>query len=756
MDMKKLVISAVMAVSLLMPMAARADEGMWLLIMLQKLNMRDMQSKGFKLTADEIYSLNKASIKDAIVMLNGGGCTAEAISDQGLLLTNHHCGYEAIQKNSTVDHDYLADGFWAKDLKSDLKAPGYTASFLVRIDDVTAKVNAELTAGMDEGARNKKIAEVMKKIEDEATAGTTYNAKVKGMFENAEFYLFVYETYTDVRLVGAPPSSIGKFGGDTDNWMWPRHTGDFSLLRVYMGKDGKPAPYAEDNIPYKPKKALSISIDGVKDGDFTMIMGNPGRTDRYLTSEGVKLLLDQTAPAIVKIRDLKLAIYKKDMDASPKVKIQYASKHARTANYWKYYIGQSAQLKKNRVYEKKLKVEADFTKWVGGSKDLTAKYGSAIDNINKGFVSLRDYNLHRTYINECILRTCEGVAMSLGYGELEKLLDDQSKAAEAKTKAGEMKKDIAGFFADYNAPTDKKLLAAMLQLFRADVPTAQLPDIYKTIDSEFGGDYQKFADKVFETSVFVDQARLEKFLDAPDAATLKNDWSYKIANSFVTNYRGNYAGKIKAIEDGQDADQRLFIQGIREMNPAKPYAPDANGTIRFTYGNIKSYYPQDAVFFDYFTTLDGIIAKEDTTNEEFFVPARLKDLYNKKDYGRFADKDGKMHVAFISNNDITGGNSGSPVLNAYGELIGCAFDGNWEAMSGDIYFDPSLKRTISVDIRYVLFIIEKYAGADNLIKEMKLVSRTGKATANPGAPKSGANIPVAPSTGRTLPKGQQR
>ncbi|UPT65489.1 MAG: S46 family peptidase [Sphingobacteriales bacterium JAD_PAG50586_3] len=623
-------------------------------------------------------------------------------------------------KNSTVDHDYLANGFWAKDVKSDLAAPGYTASFLVRIDDVTAKVSAELTSDMDEAARNKKIAEVMKKLEDEATAGTTYNAKVKGFFENAEFYLFVYETFTDVRLVGAPPSSVGKFGGDTDNWMWPRHTGDFSLLRVYMGKDGKPAPYNVDNVPYKPKKALSISIDGVKDGDFTMVMGNPGRTDRYLTSEGVKLLLDQTAPAIVKIRDLKLSIYKKDMDASPKVKIQYASKYARTANYWKYYIGQSAQLKKNRVYEKKLKVEADFDKWANSDKDLTAKYGSAINKINAGFSQIRDYNIHRTYLNESILRTCEAVALSLNYGELEKLLDDQGKATDAKTKAEEMKKDIGTFFADYNAPTDKKLLAAMLQLFRADVPADQIPDIYKTIDSEFGGDYVKFADKVFETSIFVDQARLEKFLDAPDAATLKNDWSYKIANSFVSNWRGGYAMKLKAIEDAQDKDQRLFIQGLREMNPSKAYAPDANSTMRLTYGNVKSYIPQDAVFYDYYTTLDGIIAKEDTTNEEFIVPAKLKDLYNKKDYGRFADSDGKMHVNFISNNDITGGNSGSPVLNGYGELIGCAFDGNWEAMSGDIYFDPLLKRTISVDIRYVLFIIEKYAGADNLIKEMNL------------------------------------
>ncbi len=751
--MKKLIVTLFTIGSLLIPSAAFADEGMWLLILLQKMNMRDMQQKGFKLTADEIYSLNHASLKDAIVMLNGGGCTAEAISDQGLLLTNHHCGYDAIQKNSTVDHDYLTDGFWAYDTAQDLKAPGYTASFLVRIDDVTAKVNAELTGDMAEGDRNKKIAEVMAKLEKEATEGTTYNAKVKGMFENAEFYLFVYETFTDVRLVGAPPSSVGKFGGDTDNWMWPRHTGDFSLLRVYGTKEGKPAPYATDNVPYKPKKSLAISLDGVKDGDFTMIMGNPGRTDRFLSSEGVKLLLDQTAPAIVKIRDLKLSIYKKDMDTDPKVKIQYATKYARTANYWKYYIGQSAQLKKNRVYEKKLKVELDFDKWVNGNKDLMAKYGNAIGDINKYFVQMRDFNIHRTYLNECIMRTCEGIALSGGYAELEKLLSDPATEAEGKKKAAEMKKDIAVFFDDYNAATDKRLVVAMLQLFRADVPAEQLPDIYKVIDTEFGGDYQKFADKLFETSVFVDRARMEKFLDNPDAATLKGDWSYKVFNSFMINWRTNYAPKVKAIEEAQDKVQRLFIAGLREMNPKKAYASDANGTIRLTYGNVKSYYPQDGVFFDYYTTLDGIIAKEDSTNEEFVVPAKLKQLYARKDFGRYADDKNRLRVCFISNNDITGGNSGSPVLNAYGELVGCAFDGNWEAMSGDIYFDPELKRTISVDIRYVLFIIDKYAGAQNLIKEMKLVSKTGKVPVKK-APVTNTKAPA--SGGRVVPQGSPR
>lgn len=738
-----------MAATLLLPSVARADEGMWLLILLQKLNMRDMQAKGFKLTADEIYSLNKSSLKDAIVMLNGGGCTAEAISDQGLLLTNHHCGYEAIQKNSTVDHDYLANGFWAYDTSKDLPAPNYTASFLVRIDDVTAKVNAELTADMSEGDRNKKIAEVMAKIEKEATEGTTYNAKVKAMFENAEFYLFVYETFTDVRLVGAPPSSIGKFGGDTDNWMWPRHTGDFTLLRVYSGKDGKPAPYATDNVPHKPKKSLAISLDGVKDGDFTMVMGNPGRTDRYLTSEGVKLLLDQTAPAIVKIRTRKLDIYKQDMDADPKVKIQYASKYARTANYWKYYIGQSAQLKKNRVYEKKLKIEADFNKWAQGK----ANYASAVKGINDYFVQMRDYNLHRTYLNECIIRTCEAMALSMGYAELEKLLTE-GKGEEAKKKAADLKKDAAAFYADYNVATDKKLVSAMLQLFRADVAVAQHPDIYQTIDKEFGGDIQKFTDKMFETSIFVDKARLDKFLDNPDAETLKNDWSYRAVNSFMNNWKGNYAGKVKAIEESQDKVQRAFIQGLREMNPNKAYAPDANGTIRLTYGNVKSYYPQDAVFYDYFTTLDGIIAKEDSSNEEFEVPKKLKELYAKKDFGRYADEKGKVRTCFISNNDITGGNSGSPVLNAYGELVGCAFDGNWEAMSGDIYFDPELKRTISVDIRYVLFIIEKYAGANNLIKEMKLVSKKGKNTTSSSSSPGDKEVPK--QQGRIVPVGTPR
>lgn len=727
--MKRILIIITTAVLCLNPFTALADEGMWLLMLLQKLNMRDMQAKGFKLTADEIYSLNKASLKDAIVMLNNGGCTAEAISDQGLILTNHHCGYGAIQANSSVDKDYLTNGFWAYDLASDLPSPGYTASFLVRMDDVTARINNALKMDMDEATRNKVIAEEIAKIEKESTEGTTYNAKVRGFFENAEFYLFVYETFTDVRLVGAPPSSIGKFGGDTDNWMWPRHTGDFTLMRVYSGKDGKPAAYSKDNVPYKPKRSLAISLDGVNDKDFTMVMGNPGRTDRYLTSNGVRMLLEQTAPSIVKIRTQKLDILKADMDANPKVKIQYASKYASTANYWKYYIGQDQQLRRNRVLDKKLKIEDDFNIWAtrqeNETKDKVISFVGVVDKINGYFDDLKKYNLHRTYVNECFVRTVEFVPFALGFAEVEKLLAD-NKTDDAKKKLEDIRNGLPDQFKNYNAATDKKLLVAMLTLFKADVPADQQPDIIKSIETEFGSNYQTFADALYSSSIFVDEAKMNDFIANPTADKLKNDWGYRFATAVVNNYRSKYAPEVKKIEENQDRYQRLFINGLRLMNASKPYAPDANGTIRLTYGNIKSYYPQDGVFYDYYTTLDGVIAKEDSTNEEFIVPKKLKELYNKKDFGKYADSKGRVVTCFISNNDITGGNSGSPVLNAYGELVGCAFDGNWEAMSGDIYFDPEFKRTISVDIRYVLFIVDKYANAQNLIKEMKLVSRKGK------------------------------
>ena len=711
--MKKISLLLV-AILLMGSTTLRADEGMWLLPLLEKLNMKQMKKAGLKLNAEDIYSINKGSLKDAIVIF-GRGCTGEIISDQGLLLTNHHCGYGNIQQLSTVEHDYLKDGFWAMSKEQELPAAGLTVTFLDRIEDVTTQVNSVLNPSMTEAERAKAIKEESKKLANAAATGNGLTGTVVPMYGGNQFYLFVYKTYSDVRLVGTPPSSIGKFGADTDNWMWPRHTGDFSMFRVYADKDGNPAAYSPNNVPLKPKTHLNVSLKGIEKGDYAMIMGNPGRTNRYMTSWEINEVLGVSNPNRIKIRGIRQDIWMKDMQANDTIRIQYASKYAGSSNYWKNSIGMSRGLKRLKVADKKAAQEAAFTAWVNQSPERVALYGPALGLIKEAVEGRKDVSSALQYISESI-RGVEIISAASRLGSpIIKFIDDKETLAKLKTAGDE-------FYKDYSEKVDKKVAKAMFELYRTDVDAKYMPTVYNDIKEQYNNQIDPFVENLYASSIFANKKKFDAFMANPTAEAVKNDPAYKAAQS-INALAQELSDKVAPFTDKFTKGQRLYIAGLLDMNKNTPHYPDANFTMRLTYGNVLDYIPADAVHYNYYTTMDGIMEKEDPTNWEFVVPAKLKELYNAKDFGRYAMKNGKMPVAFISNNDITGGNSGSPVMNAKGELIGLAFDGNWEAMSGDIAFEPELQRTISVDIRYVLFIIEKYAGAKHLVDEMSIVTK---------------------------------
>jgi hypothetical protein len=695
-----------------------ADEGMWLLPLIEKLNIGKMTELGLKLSADDIYSLNKACLKDAVVIF-GGGCTAEIVSPQGLLLTNHHCGYGSIQSHSSLEHDYLKDGFWAMTREEELPNPNLSVTFLISISDVTDQVLANVKPDMSEDERNSVINQARSEIENKAAEGTDYRATVSSFYAGNYFYLLLYERYNDVRLVGAPPSSIGKFGFDTDNWEWPRHTGDFSVFRVYSGPDGKPARYSKENIPLKPKYWLPVSIKDLNQDDFAMILGYPGSTERYATSYEVDELLKITHPNRIKIRGIRQDILMADMKANPKVNIQYASKYSGSSNYWKYSIGQKAGLERLHVKEKKEAIEDQFNKWVAADPARKAEYGNALDLIRTSIEGRAPYLNAQQYIRECFIQGCELLEMNRVATALVKALesDDPEQVSDIIKR---MQSYTDSFYKDYNPPTDQKVMKAMIKLYRSDVPQQFQPDFYADIiDKKFKGNVDSFVDNMFAKSVFANEERLNAFLQKPDLKTLEKDPVYLTATSVNTISRA-VSQDMSQFDENLAKGRRLWMAALMKMMPDKTQYPDANFTMRLTYGTIRDYEPRDGVIYKYYTTLKGVIEKYKPGDYEFDLPQRLIDLYNKKEFGRYASSKGYMPVCFLTNNDITGGNSGSPVMNGNGELIGLAFDGNWEAMSGDIAYEPELQRTIAVDIRYVLWLIDVYAGAGHLVKEMTI------------------------------------
>ena len=698
----------------LLPAFLFAGEGMWIPMLLQY-NEKEMQEMGMKITADDIYSINHSSLKDAIVLF-GGGCTGEIVSDQGLLLTNHHCGYDYIQKHSSVEHDYLTNGFWAMNRGEELPCPGLSVIFLREMRDVTEKVLFNIDVDMPEEERKAKVDENMKKLIAAFEKETDYKVSIKPFFLGNEYYVLFNEVYTDVRLVGCPPSNIGKFGGDTDNWVWPRHTGDFSVFRVYADKDGHPAVYDKDNIPYKPAKHLDISLKGADEGDFAFVFGYPARTNEYLPAVAVDQEANLIDPITVDLRGKVLDIYNKYQEQDPKVRIQYASKHAGIGNGWKKWMGVTEGINHFHGVEKKRAFEEDFYDWAMQSRSRYM-YVNLLKNFEQSYKALEPYQLAYTYLAEAGLRI-ELVSFAGRFARLSEVTKDTPQEDIDRMLAA-LKTSSANFFKDYHEPIDREVAAMLLTEYLKAQPADFRPAFLNDIK-----DVDAYVDNLFAKSIFTDEAKVNALLDnfkAKDVKKLQKDPALQAYQSLIGFYRNEVSGKMADLNANIDRMRRLYMKGQMEMQPDKRLFPDANFTLRVTYGKIEGFKPQDGKTYRHFTTLEGIMQKENPDIYDYVVEPRLKELYNKKDYGRYADKDGTMHVAFTASVHTTGGNSGSPILNADGQLLGLNFDRCWEGTMSDLIYDPDICRNISVDIRYVLFIIDKFAGAGHLIDEMTIV-----------------------------------
>lgn len=705
--MRKFTVLALLLV-ILIPFRAVADEGMWLLPLLEKMNIKDMKQAGLKLSAKDIYDINHSSLKDAI-MIFGNGCTAEVVSNQGLVFTNHHCGYSSIQKLSTVEHDYLTDGFWAMNKSEELPAPGLTVTFIDRFIDVTAQMNAfdERVKSLSQRERAEKRRSFTDSLVNAAIGNDKFlRGRVYGIYEGNVYYLITTKTFSDVRFVGAPPSSIGKFGGETDNWEWPRHTGDFSVFRIYADKDNNPAPYSPNNVPYTPKKHLTISLKGYKPGDFAMVIGFPGSTERYLTSEEVIERRDSQNEPMITARTAKEEVWKKAMRSDPKINIQYASKFASSSNYRKNSIGMNGAFEKLDVVNRKVQEEKEFQDWVNKDPKRVEKYGKAIETINANVKERKGayralYYFIETLNNVEIIRPVSNYMRIQGDSIKEKFI--------ASTE---------NFYKDYQPEVDREASKALLKVYKEKVTEPEyISGVFKIIDEKFGGDIDGYVDNIFNNSVFTSP---EKVVEAINCNyDFKKDPAVQFAITQSSSYPAMLS-KYRANSEDVSAAKKAYMAGMMERKGNAPIYPDANFTMRLTYGKVGGYSPKDGVEYKYYTTLEGVMQKEDPNNPEFVVPEKLKQLYKAKDYGRYALENGELPTCFLTNNDITGGNSGSDVLNDKGELIGLAFDGNWEAMSGDIIFEKDLQRCINVDIRYVLFIIDKFGGAGYLLNEMTI------------------------------------
>lgn len=715
----------ILVVLIIVSATAKADEGMWLPMLLEKLNEKQMKSLGMKISAADIYNINKGSLKDAIVSF-GGFCTGEVISDKGLVLTNHHCGFDAVQNHSTLDHNYIRDGFWSKNNAEELPNAGLFVTFIVRIEDVTKAALNGVTAAMSETERQSAIDKNINGINKEAKKESFQKSFVRAFFEGNQYYMFVTETYTDIRLVGAPPSSIGNFGKDTDNWMWPRHTGDFSMFRIYAGKDNKPADYSPDNVPYTPKKSLSISLDGMAEKDFTMVFGFPGRTMEYLHSAAVEQIVKVNDPAKVAIRDKALTVIDGFMRKDEQIKIQYAAKYASVSNAWKKWQGEILGLTRTDGVGKKKVYEAEFQKRVNANPLWKTQYGSLLGELGSVYAAFQPYGLARDYYLEITSR----IELLSIAAQLNSLIAAYDKDGESglTQRLPVVKKALGELYAEYSPGVDKKLFEVLLEMYVNDQDKKYRSPLLEELLSASGGSFTALARRMYDETPYTGATETMKLLDKPAVelvADLKNRPSIQLSRDLLKTYQTAVQSQLTELQNRINQLQRTYMQAQMDVFKEKAFYPDANSTLRVTYGNVKGYEARDAARYDYYTYLDGVLEKYVPGDYEFDVPQKLRDLYAKKDYGQYG-KNGKMPVCFIAANHTTGGNSGSPALDAYGNLVGLNFDRVWEGTMSDINYDPSICRNIMVDIRYVLFIIDKYAGAGHLVKEMRLVHPKSK------------------------------
>lgn len=702
-----------------------AKEGMWIPMLLEKYNIEEMQSMGYKLTAEDIYSINQASMKDA-VMIFGGGCTGELISDKGLLITNYHCGYSAVQSHSSIKNDYLTNGFWAMSPTEELSNSNLRVTFLKRMEDVTELVLDSINDNMSMTDRQAIIAKNISSIRKKAVEETHYTAVVEPFYDGNQYFLFVNEVFTDIRLVGAPPSAIGKFGGDTDNWMWPRHTGDFSLFRIYANSENKPALYSSDNVPYKSPVHFPISLNGVEEGDFTLVFGYPGRTSQYVTSHHIDMLENLVYPKLVDLRTAKLEVMNRHMEFNQTVRIQYAAKNATLSNSWKRWIGEINGLKKLDVIGKKQLYESTFTEWVNSSEERKQRYGALLESYGSIYNEYAKYRLAHDYLLEFIGRTgLESASLAGAFEKLSVMMQRKDRNEEMISKEkSRVEEEVVKHFKDYYCPIDKEIMLVSLEHFKVDVPQEFHPDIFSFIENNYKGNISDYVNDYFERTAYKDVATVTQLLNDSSSVSLqnmRNDAAFKMFVSMRNTYYNVINPRFEKLKTKIDSLNNIYMAAMMDFEPERVFYPDANSTLRVAYGNVQGYNAADGVYYKYFTTLEGIMQKDNPEVYDYRVPARLKELYKNKDFGRY-EVNGTIPVCFIADNHTTGGNSGSPVINSRGELIGINFDRVWDGVTSDLMFNPQQSRNISLDVRYVLFIIEKFADAGYLLDEMTLVN----------------------------------